>query len=207
MGNSAYLAQARFPDHYDKPIKKTAKTKTELGVFTVVVFEVGTDWKGKPEYEIEMIYPDPEMYSTSNKKFSSIGEALKYGDRAADEVVAREKKEKREAKKSPARRAKESFERQAKFFKTHGGYKKDQALKLLEAEEYGEEHGWKVEWQGDESPDMSGIEDAKEVLVAILKNSNDRVIGSLGGIADPSRDYARVVEAELMLEAMSENRS
>lgn len=202
MGNVAYLAQAKFPDHYDKPIKKVAKTKTELGLFTVVVFEVGTDWKGKPEYEIEMIYPDPEMFSTSTRKFMSIGEALKYGDRAADEAVAREKKEKREAKKSPARKTQDRLNERAKHFKKISGYDMEACRKLVAAVNYGEDHGWEVEWENDEMPDMSGIEDAKEVLVVVLRDENKKVIASMGGIADPTKPYSELVEAELMLEAM-----
>ena len=42
-----------------------------------------------------------------------------------------------------------------------------------------------------------------EVLCATLKDKDGHVLESLGGIGDPSRDYARMVEAELSLEALA----
>lgn len=88
------------------------------------------------------------------------------------------------------------------FFKKHGGYKVKQATDLAKAEEEALDRGWSFEWENDQDPDLSWASDEeradiKEVLVAILKDENGKVLDSLGGIVDPTNHYARVVEAEM----------
>jgi hypothetical protein len=66
-----------------------------------------------------------------------------------------------------------------------------------------------VEWKDDEYPDLSWAEPEdrekiKEVLVATLKDAEGSVLASVGGIIDPDKNYGRVVEAELALQALSE---
>lgn len=74
----------------------------------------------------------------------------------------------------------------------------------------GERRGWYVEWEHDEfnHGDYGENEDGtpyvpNEVLVAVLYDADGNVLESLGGIADPTRDYAKTVEAELMMEALA----
>jgi hypothetical protein len=78
------------------------------------------------------------------------------------------------------------------------------AFRLAAAECALENRGARVEWEHDEAPydpgDNVGYE-PKEVLCAVLRDSSGKVLESLCGIDDPTRAYARVVEAELALEA------
>jgi hypothetical protein len=101
------------------------------------------------------------------------------------------------------------------FFKRHAGgivgEASKGALALARAERYARDHDWETEWKWDDDADWSwldqkGFEKEKakdhEVYYAVLRNKNGTVLASLGGIFDPSREYQRVVEAELALEAM-----
>jgi len=104
------------------------------------------------------------------------------------------------------------------FFYKHAGYSHDPrketaeqgrrrgAIALAKAELYSAGRGWRVEWKHDADADRSGIEDAEEVLGAVLRDGQGKMLDSLWGIADPDRNYRRVVEAELALEAMKEHR-
>jgi hypothetical protein len=105
--------------------------------------------------------------------------------------------------------------RVVEFFYKHAGYSwnkaagqskeaghRESATALALAEDEARARGWRVTWEHDVDPDMSGIEDAKEVLSAVLTDENGKVLASLGGIADPDRNYGRVVEAELAVEAI-----
>jgi hypothetical protein len=60
-----------------------------------------------------------------------------------------------------------------------------------------------VDWEGDpEGYDSDDSYEPKEVLGAVLRDEHGHVLASLWGIADPDRNYKRVVEAELTLEAL-----
>lgn len=102
----------------------------------------------------------------------------------------------------------------------HGSMR--QAMKLAEAEAEAKRRDWTVEWENDElgwsdlqtdvrAGDRSQ-EDAdyvKEILVAVLKDENGKVLGSLGSVEFGSSHpenvrYGLVVEAELALEALGE---
>ncbi len=104
------------------------------------------------------------------------------------------------------------------FFRKHAGYGYDPAKEteaqgrtrtaraLAAAEKEAQERGWEVRWSHDDLPWDPGDTDytPEEVLAAVLYDEHGNVIGSLSGIADPSKAYARVVEAELALEALHE---
>ena len=83
------------------------------------------------------------------------------------------------------------------FFKKHAGgvvgRNAEGALALARAEAV------------DEDEYMLGDEEEmpSEVLYAVLKDQDGEVLESLGGIGDPDRNYGRVVEAELALEALA----
>lgn len=84
------------------------------------------------------------------------------------------------------------------------------AMDLARAEKYADDHGWEAVWEDD--PEEYELGDAEterpfEVLTCVIKDENGHVLGSLGSIgmsgnARQDRDYRRVVEAELALEAM-----
>lgn len=117
-----------------------------------------------------------------------------------------------EAARNPPREA-------VAFFQKHAGYSYDpkteteaegrlrNARSLARAEMAAKSRGWHVEWKHDPEPWDPGDTDyePKEVLIAVLLDENGQWQGSLGGIADPDRNYARVVEAELADEAIFAN--
>jgi|SRR3989304_2536863 len=122
-------------------------------------------------------------------------------------------------KKSTATQAKEFFLRNAGSSydpktETKAQGQRRGASQLADAERIAAELGWHVEWVQDEDPDLSWadaeqLEEIKEVLVALLKDQDGNVLGSLGGITfgknhTENQKQGRVFEAELALEAASE---
>jgi hypothetical protein len=152
-------------------------------------------------YEYKVEQPGGGYFFTS-LKFDERAKTVDHAKASVRSTIASNAKAAREAAKSPARKAHERKMVDVNFFRKHATKDYAEAKKLAEAEKYAEEHEWKFEWKYDVDPDMSGIEDAKEVLVAILRDKDGHVLQSLGGIADPSQSYRRVVEAEMALEAM-----
>ena len=102
------------------------------------------------------------------------------------------------------------------FFYKHAGYgytpgketpaqgRRRGAKALARAEAEASARGWRVEWEGDPEPWDPGDTDyePKEVYGAVLRDEEGHVLESLWSIADPDRNYRRVVEAELALEAL-----
>lgn len=107
------------------------------------------------------------------------------------------------------------FNAAVKFFEEWAGYavgpgetaaqaRRRGAYRLAQAEAEMHSRGWRVEWEHSQEPYEMGdaeTEMPREVLDAVLLDENGRVMASLSQIADPSRQYGRVVEAELALEA------
>jgi hypothetical protein len=96
------------------------------------------------------------------------------------------------------------------FFKEHAGYATPPgraacALELAKAELAGREAGFEAEWM--EDPDgwhnIGDCPTPSEVLACIVRAPSGGEV-SLWGIGDPSRDYMRVVEAELTSELLAE---
>lgn len=105
----------------------------------------------------------------------------------------------------------------ATFFAKHAGVGYDPAtetraqgakrggMELAKAEQYAFDHDWSVDWEEDSEPYQMGDAETdvpREVLCAVLRDAEGNVLASLCGIGDPDRNYRRVVEAELALEAM-----
>jgi hypothetical protein len=110
-----------------------------------------------------------------------------------------------------------------RFFHEHAGYVVGQraigAWELAKAEEYAEEAGWVYCWDYDQDADRGPVDwgwseaDVKRwestehrcYVAYLLPHSTAcvRPLASLGGIWDPSREYERVVNAELALEALA----
>jgi hypothetical protein len=85
------------------------------------------------------------------------------------------------------------------------------ARELADAETIGQRLCYVFEWELDECPDLSWMSDDErqqghEVLCCrIVDPENQRYsLASLCGIADPDRNYRRVVEAELAAEAIAD---
>lgn len=117
-----------------------------------------------------------------------------------------------------------------KFFYKHAGYaypagaskaqreraRWDNAKALADAEREAEERGWAVEWDHDPEAETDWMDEEQlrdfengrlEVLNALLTDEDGNVLASLGGVAlygnSEGRATARVVEAELAVEALS----
>lgn len=77
------------------------------------------------------------------------------------------------------------------------------AIRLAKAERGARERGYEVNWEPDPEPYDPGDTDYQpnEVLCAALRAPDGETVASLCSIADPSRVYGRVIEAELALEA------
>ena len=88
------------------------------------------------------------------------------------------------------------FRRHAYSIKHHKVVGRPSATALAEAEAEATARGWRVEWEGD--PDGS-----VEALGAVLRDESGRMLASLWGIVRSSRNYRRVIEARLALEALS----
>lgn len=81
------------------------------------------------------------------------------------------------------------------------------AIDLARAESIAASRGWRAKWEHSQEPYEMGDAETdmpSEVLDCLLYDENGSVIGSLGQIGDPSRQYARVVEAELASEALGD---
>lgn len=111
------------------------------------------------------------------------------------------------------------------FFYTYAGYSYDPktqtpeqgrmqtARALAKAERDAASQGIRFGWEPDVEGCIGcdcGLPECKcasgephEVLVCLAYNTEGKVIASLGAICEPTREYRRVVEAELALEAIS----
>ena len=97
--------------------------------------------------------------------------------------------------------------RAIRFFADHAGFATPPgrmacAKRLAAAERYAEEHGWEYRWEQDDVPWDGDGEHPREWLVCLLLDADGHVLDSLGGIADPTAEYGRVVKAELAAVAM-----
>jgi hypothetical protein len=115
-----------------------------------------------------------------------------------------------------------SFRDAVRFFSAHAGgvvgHCWEGALHLANAEQHAFCADWTFTWEHDDAPDLGdhtewcaraarGRACSHEVLVCVLRDADGTVLASLGGVIDASRDYARVVEAELADEALANQRA
>jgi hypothetical protein len=98
-----------------------------------------------------------------------------------------------------------------KWFRQHGGVRPDAALALAMAEQAGDQEGLEVLWDYDDGecldtydPEVGMPPEGVEFLSAYVEDEEGNVIASLGCIEDPDPIYRRIVEAELLHEALSE---
>ena len=106
------------------------------------------------------------------------------------------------------------------FFHRNAGYSYDSttetkaqgrsrcALKLAQAERDARALGYTFDWVEDPFADRSWFEndgqseEPNEAFGCICRNAQGESVQSLWGIFDPTREYRRVVEAELALEEL-----
>ena len=216
------MSKLIFPEHGgilipdEAKVVKTVRHKERDGTYVIKIVSLphaGTKWA---RYQWHYLTPWGGVAGTSGHEWA-IGQAVAAAIKSIKEHLKRERQAEAEARKSPARKEKDRFERAVRFFEEHAasGYTPGKETKaqgrrrgaeaLARAEQYALDHGWKVEWDFDQDEYQLGdaeTEMPNEVLCAILKTPDGEVLGSLGGIGDPTREYGRVIEAELALEAM-----
>jgi hypothetical protein len=97
--------------------------------------------------------------------------------------------------------------RNYQMFRTEG-YKAKEAIDYARALQVGFDRGWEVSWEDDEDADLSWIEDpdyvVEECLFAYLWEESGRILASLSGITNADRVYKKVIEAELIQQALEE---
>ena len=111
-----------------------------------------------------------------------------------------------------------------RFFWKHAGYSYDPATEtkaqgrrrcaslLAEAEAWAKDHELTFTWEHDPFGELgdheawceAGCGRSHEILLCLARYRDGEVAASLSGIIDPDRNYARVIEAELALEARAE---
>jgi hypothetical protein len=104
-----------------------------------------------------------------------------------------------------------------RFFRQHAGGVVGRnavvAWQLTLAEEWAETHAVSYRWEEEEEKDLSWCDcgqcENHEVLYVVLEAAcpgcdQPEVLASLGNIVDSSREYGRVIEAELACEAMGQ---
>lgn len=77
------------------------------------------------------------------------------------------------------------------------------AKALANAEARGQALEFTFQWEHDDFPWDGDGEPPKEVLVCICLDKRGAVLASTSGIADPSREYGQVIEAELACDALA----
>jgi hypothetical protein len=202
------MSKLIFPKHGgmhiddDDRIVRTVKHRDRDGTYTIKIVSHPSVFPHEKQYQWHYLSPWGGTGSTSGYR-DSIKGSIEGAIESIKSVISRERKQKAEARKSPEQKARDRLRANARFFREQGAGKNSE--ELAKAEREAEERGWKVEWEFDEDEYQMGDEEQRpnEVLCAVLKDENGDVLESLGGIGDPSKDYARMVEAELSLEALS----
>jgi hypothetical protein len=217
-----------FPDHggvlvdADTKVVKTVKAKAADGTYTIKIVRYQPTTHamyvnaGRP-FGYHYLTPQGGVVGSNSGNSASIAECLDKATNNIEEEISNERRSKREARKSPARKAQDHLKKNAEFFYKHAGYsygpdqtkrqgRMEGAMKLAQAEQEAEARNWTVEWSNDDMSYEVGNDENEmpsEILVAVLKDEHGNSIGSLSGIGDPDSNYRRVVEAELALEALS----
>lgn len=210
------MSKLIFPNHGgvlvadDTKVVKTV-TKTVGGkkyVIKVVRYQPkvhGMYLNADRPYGYHYLSPSGDVVGSNSGNSRDVEGAIEHALKSIRSWLADARRARAEAKKTPSQKNKDRLLKAAKFFQQHSGGDLDYGLKLAKAEHFAEESGWKVEWSPDQDPYEMGDAETElpnEVLIAVLKDSSGNVLESLSGIGDPNQTYARVVEAQLALEAM-----
>lgn len=184
------------------------------GTFTIAIVKYPS--LNKP-YGYHYLDPQGAVTGGSSGNSYSPRDALERAIHSIEESERRARAARRTLREIPDEKRRKRLAKKVEFFLEHAGYSRSlgeskararrrAAESLARAEAHAEDSGWEVEWKYDQDEYQlgEGEEAPSEVLVAILRDHDRNVLASLGGIADPSPSYRRLVEAELALEAMTE---
>jgi hypothetical protein len=172
--------------------------KTTLGTYVVKIVKYPAT---NQPYGYHYLSPENEVTGGNSGNSYDAEDAL---ERAVHSITELERRA-RLARRSPSQKEIHKLKARIDFFYKHNGPDLRAARDLARAEKFAAESGWEVDWQYDPEPyQMGDAEETppSEVMVAALRDSDNNVLASLGGIGDPDANYRRVVDAELALEAM-----
>ena len=202
------MSKLIFPGHGgmhvddEDRVVRTVKHKDRDGTYTIKIISHPSVFPHEKQYQWHYLSPWGGTGHTSGYRDSLKG-SIEGAIESIKSAISRERKQKAESRKTPKQKARDRLQATARFFREQGAGKNSEAL--AQAEQEIEERGWKVEWDHDDDEYQMGDEEKMpdEVLCAVLKDENGHSLASLGGIGDPSPGYARMVEAELALEAIA----
>ena len=204
------MSKLIFPKHEgvlvddDAKVVKTAKVQVRGRSYVVKIVRYHPDQPamyvnaGRP-YGYHYLDEDGSVTGSNSGNSHTIADCLEKAARSIEKNLAAQ----RAAARPPSQKERDRHKARVAFFKKHGNAQN--AEDLARAEEIANEQDWKVEWSNDLDEYQMGEaeEQPNEVLTAVLKDGQGNVLASLSGIGDPSREYQRVVEAELAAEALA----
>jgi hypothetical protein len=153
---------------------------------------------GRP-YGYHYLDEDGSVTGSNSGNSHTIAECLEKATRSIRENLAAQ----RTAARTPSQKKRDRYKANVAFFRKHGSAQN--AEDLARAEQIASENDWTFTWDYDPEPYGLGDDEQPpgEVLAVVLRDNQNNVLASLGGIGDPSREYRRVVEADLAAEALS----
>jgi hypothetical protein len=204
------MSKLIFPKHGGVLVNNDAKvvrtvTIREKGhsyVVKIVRYHPGTTTRyvnaGRP-YGYHYLDEDGAVTGSNSGNSHTIAECLEKAARSIRENLTAQ----RAAARTPSQKKRDRYRANVDFFRKHGSARN--AEDLARAEQVASENDWTFTWDFDPEPYELGDDEQhpNEVLTVILKDNQGNVLASLGGIADPSREYRRVVEADLAAEALT----
>jgi hypothetical protein len=204
--------QLAFPEHGGVILPEDAKlagkrTFNHKGSsYTIKVYTVKRGPFSESSYHY--LKNDDEVTSGSFQA-RTVEQSFQAAIKSIKEAHIQHAKQNKMARMSEAQKSRffaaEKMKKSVKFFTAMMNGDADAGKKLATAEHFAEENGWRVEWVPDSEPYEMGdaeTEAPSEVFVAVLRNADNAVLASLGGIVDPNDKYVRLVNAELAQEAL-----
>lgn len=179
-------------------VVRTVRHRTRSGEYIIKIVEYPTTHR---PYSYHFLRPNHETVGSTSGRSYEIDDALKLALKCIRENEKNEKASRRQRSQHNI----DKLNQQINFFLTYATPNDlKTAAKLARAEKFATDSGWTVEWIQDPEEYQLGDseEPPREVLCAVLHDSSGNVLTSLGGIADPDKNYARVIEAELALDKM-----
>ena len=204
------MSKLIFPKHGgilvndDAKVVKTVRIKVKNLSYVIKIVRYHPDQPamyvnaGRP-FGYHYLDENGNVTGSNSGNSHTVTECLEKATRNIEENLAAQ----RAAARTPYQKERDRHKARVAFFKKHSGAQN--AEELAKAEQIASSHDWIVTWEYDQVKYQLGDDEEQpnEVLAAVLKDNQGNVLASLGGIGDPSREYQRVVEAELAAEALA----
>lgn len=198
------MSKLIFPKHGgvlvpdDTKIIQTVRHKTRQGLYIIKIVKYQNTHR---PYSYHFLRPNNEVVGSTSGRSYEIDDALQLALRCIRENEKNERASRHQRKQKHT----DQLNQKINFFLQYATPKDLRAAaNLARAEKMASDSGWSVAWEEDPEEYQQGEGEVapRQVLAAILKDSAGNVLNSLSGIADPDKNYARVIEAELALDVM-----